>query len=177
MKGNELYKKRRLLMLRKALFILSIGMFIMIFAFSSQNAEQSSYLSKEVITGVIDNYPKTMSLSNENKQVLINNYHEKIRETAHYTEYAILAIFVTAFISTFNLKWQNRVLVVLGTGILYALLDEIHQIYTGGGRAFELFDICIDSLGVCTGLIIVFCISLVYKFILNKQKLKQEKCV
>ena len=56
MQENEDYKKRRLLMLRKTLFILSICSFIMIFEFSSQNAQKSTSLSKEVIVKVVDNW-------------------------------------------------------------------------------------------------------------------------
>ncbi len=52
-------------------------------------------------------------------------------------------------------------------GTLYAVTDEIHQLFIQG-RSCEFRDVCIDSLGVLTGIIVALTISKIYVNIKNK---------
>ena len=169
MKENELYKERNSQILRILLLILVISVLMMIFAFSTQNAEKSSTLSGNVVTKIVDTYPGTKNLSYDSKLSIINNYHNLIRKMAHFTEYMLLSIVATGFFSTFGIDRSRKLLIVFGVCVTYAISDEIHQLFTGGGRAFTIFDIGVDSLGVCTGLIIAFVISSIYRCITNSK--------
>lgn len=52
-------------------------------------------------------------------------------------------------------------------GTLYAVTDEIHQLFIQG-RSCEFRDVCIDSLGVLTGIIVALTILKIYINIKNK---------
>lgn len=46
-------------------------------------------------------------------------------------------------------------------GTVYAITDEIHQLFIPG-RSGEIRDVCIDSLGVLTGIIFMLMIIKIY---------------
>lgn len=69
----------------------------------------------------------------------------------HVGEYAVLAALTAR-----ALIWKREIrvgslMVALGLTALYALSDEIHQIFVPG-RRFEWFDLGLDSLGAVIGL-------------------------
>ena len=69
-----------------------------------------------------------------------------IRKAAHFTEYMLLGL---------SLRWGiEKSLPALSAGILYAVLDEIHQAFVPG-RSCELRDICIDAAGVLAGVLLM----------------------
>ena len=55
------------------------------------------------------------------------------------------------FINTYNIKKKNKILIALLLGIVYAISDEIHQMFSGGRTASPI-DVCIDSCGVLFGI-------------------------
>lgn len=84
-----------------------------------------------------------------------------VRKIAHLSEYLILGILVHNLIKNYNKKTFIAILIC----IIYAISDEIHQIFVPG-REFKLLDICIDSIGSIIGIYM-------YKYILyiiNKYK-------
>ena len=90
-----------------------------------------------------------------NKQVISENF---IRKTAHFIEYFILGCLIyngickrKRLIKLFLFSWA------LGT--IYAISDEIHQ-YFIPGRAMRFFDVCIDSAGVLSGLMVLTLIAM-----------------
>ena len=84
-----------------------------------------------------------------------------VRKIAHLSEYLILGILAHNLIKNYNKKTFIAILIC----IIYAISDEIHQIFVPG-REFKLLDICIDSIGSIIGIYM-------YKYILyitNKYK-------
>lgn len=72
-----------------------------------------------------------------------------IRTLAHFVEFAILGLLIKVNLN----KKPYPFYVMMIFGFVIALTDEIIQIFVPG-RAFQLFDIMIDVLGVLTGVII-----------------------
>jgi VanZ family protein len=68
-----------------------------------------------------------------------------LRKLAHATEYAILgALLVRA---------TGRPGLALGLGVLYAVSDEIHQVFVPGRHGAPL-DVAIDAVGVAVGIVL-----------------------
>lgn len=72
-----------------------------------------------------------------------------IRKLAHFTEYLILGLLVANMFTKNNIN--NLYLISIILCIIYATSDEIHQLFVPG-RACQLRDILIDSIGSITGI-------------------------
>ena len=70
---------------------------------------------------------------------------------AHFLEYAVLSFLLARAIMWDGGVQRNRFILVFALTLLYAVSDEIHQIFTPG-RAFQLVDLLMDSLGSLIGL-------------------------
>ena len=83
-----------------------------------------------------------------------------IRKLAHFCEFTLLCfLFNCSFYFTFE---KPKKLLSLGLTSLYALSDEIHQIFIEG-RSCEFRDWVIDTLGALIGLIVFVLLSLIIK--------------
>lgn len=85
-----------------------------------------------------------------------------IRKLAHLTEYLILGLLVANMFTKNNIN--NLYLISIILCIIYATSDEIHQLFVPG-RACQLRDILIDSIGSITG---VYLYKLINTKILKK---------
>ena len=74
-----------------------------------------------------------------------------IRKSAHASEYAVLALLV---FGALRLKGFLRFLVSWSVAAVYAVTDELHQLFVPG-RAGTLFDVGVDCLGALTGLLLL----------------------
>lgn len=124
--------------LRIILFILVIACAATIFYLSSQVAEDSNGTSYSLLD--------FLGLSKELNSI--------IRETAHGIEYLGFAALICAFLRSMDIEVLKSIIFSVLIGIAYAVTDEIHQIFVPG-RAFELFDICIDSAGAAIGALLM----------------------
>ena len=112
--------------MKKFIFtILTICNMMLIFHFSSQNAEQSTQTSAWFL------------------QFLPFSMHF-IRKLAHFTIYALLGYNTLYMYKNYNVK--RYALIALLTCILYACSDEWHQSFVSG-RSPQVTDICIDTIG------------------------------
>lgn len=145
--GSDIYMKTKKI-ISIILVILWMGL---IFKMSSYNGIDSGNQS-----GFIVNF--IANIFNINNLDIISFI---VRKIAHLSEYLILGILVHNLIKNYNKKTFIAILIC----IIYAISDEIHQIFVPG-REFKLLDICIDSLGSIIGIYM-------YKYILyiiNKYK-------
>ena len=72
-----------------------------------------------------------------------------IRKLAHFTEFAALGFFT---FTAFKVNFKNKGLPAVPALVaLYAVSDEIHQLFVPG-RACTFIDICIDTAGGITGI-------------------------
>ena len=113
---------------------------VVIFLFSQQNAttsiDSSNWLS-EIIASLIYNVGSDKLIE---EWIIMH-----IREFAHIGLYAVLG--ATLLYALNDHEYFEQILYTLLIGIGYAIIDEIHQ-YFVPGRAFELYDILLDTLGV-----------------------------
>lgn len=80
-----------------------------------------------------------------------------IRKTAHATEYAILGmLLVGAYVDREKTR-RARILFPWLIGTAYAATDEFHQLFVPG-RSGQISDVCLDSVGVFTGVLILWII-------------------
>lgn len=119
--------------------ILVLIWMIIIFIMSSFNAEDSANQSNFIVN-IIANI---LNINNISLLCLI------IRKLAHFTEYLILGTLVINMFTKNNAKKTYLLSILLC--IIYAISDEIHQIFIPG-RACQIKDILIDSVGSITGI-------------------------
>lgn len=119
--------------------ILMLLWMFLIFLMSSFDATDSSNQSNFIVN-IISNI---LNIENVRLLSLI------IRKLAHFTEYLILGTLVINMFTKNNAKKSCLLSILLC--IIYAISDEIHQIFTPG-RACQIKDILIDSVGSITGI-------------------------
>jgi len=91
-------------------------------------------------------------ITNEEEITIISNTSFIIRKLAHFTIYFILGILAYLTLNSYSIKKSFYYSVVFC--VIYAVSDEIHQLFLEG-RAFKLLDIIIDTSGSVFGIIIV----------------------
>ncbi len=136
-------------------WIPALTVMVMIFCFSAQFSEDSAQTS----AGILEWIEKTFNIT-------IN--HEVLSKIAHACEFCALGAMVSVgFLNT--LKRPAPVASLLFS-VVYALSDEIHQIFVPG-RACRAFDIFVDTCGAGVG-IIAFMILF---YIIGKIKSRKNK--
>lgn len=127
----------------------------LVFYFSNQISDESSKLSGG-ITQAILNFFNILEGKTLEQQSAIETI---IRKLAHYSIYALGGILILLHVNLYKIKTNKKVIISWLIGTVYAMTDEIHQLFVPG-RSGEIRDVCIDSLGVITG-IIIFLIILI----------------
>ena len=154
--------------LRGALFILLIITFIVIFNFSNQNGEKSGGLSREITEDMTKNVQSIQKLEENEKNKVLKKIEHIIRKTAHLL-YTLIGIITMSLMCTYNVKGSKRIETSLIVGVVYAVSDEIHQIFIPD-RTASIIDVGIDSCGVLVGSLIVFLIFNVIKKFVEKNE-------
>ena len=97
-------------------------------------------------------------LSEKELTKLSKKVNPLVRKIAHFSIYMILATFTYMFIEELNIKSKSEkerlrknIIYTCIFCIIYAIFDEIHQIYVPG-RTGKLIDVIIDTLGSCMGI-------------------------
>lgn len=130
--------------------ILVIVWMILVFYLSNQISTDSAKLSGS-FTEIILKICNVTNINAPEQILLIENI---IRKIAHFLLYTLGGMLIFLFINLYKIKPNNKVLISWLIGTVYAITDEIHQLFVIG-RSGEIRDICIDSLGVITGIIIL----------------------
>ena len=154
------------IILRIIFLLLLCSTFFVIFGFSSQSATESSSLSRKVTTKFVNIFPYTRDLSIDTKENLIEHGEIIVRKLAHFSIYTLVGIFIMAFMFTFNTKLKIQFSISLLVGLIYAITDEYHQSWIPG-RGPSVMDVCIDTLGVFAGILIVLAIVAIYRAFKN----------
>lgn len=154
--------------------ILLVLTFISIFNFSNQDGQASSGVSRKVAKKIIDIYPYTKNLNEENKNQIVEKIQPIIRKVAHLSIYTLVGILMMSFISTYNIKLKYRFLISILVGLVYASSDEIHQSFIPERNA-SIIDVGIDASGVLLGIILVLIIISAYKKLTKNKIMGQEE--
>lgn len=159
--------KKKNIITRIVTLMLTIVVFFIIFNFSSQNSDKSISTSDFFINMIININPFTKDLENLEKEAIKEKMKIPIRKLAHFSIYTILGITIMSHMSTYAISKYKRIGSSLLIGVLYAVSDEIHQLFVSG-RSGQITDVCIDTMGVLFGISIIL---LIQKVIIKSKKL------
>ncbi len=139
--------------------VLTVFIMVFIFSMSSQNAEISKQTSGGVIhfvAGLL--YPDFHNLGQQAQDQIISAFQGIVRSAAHFSVFAALCF--SSLIFTLTLERLNLLMRYCSSiifSILYAVSDEIHQLFIPG-RAFQFSDILVDTLGILLGAAVMYLI-------------------
>lgn len=177
--------QRRHTVVTVLLALLILANLSLIFFFSAENGEESGSRSAGVTDLILEIIcPEFDSLSQAEQQLMETRVHHAVRKTAHFLEYALLGFLVgcfTVFLSQRLIprirSWQTWVIPATFC-LLYAISDEIHQIFSGRGP--RVTDVLIDFsgavFGVCTAHGAVWMIKRICKAHKSKEG-KETDCI
>lgn len=122
---------------------------LVIFNLSAQVAEQSNQLS----TGVTEIVVKTVEKVNSKAEIDIDSLNHIIRKNAHFFCYLVLGLLAMNAFRRSGYTVKKSLVLSFLLCVLYAVSDEIHQLYVPG-RGARATDVLIDSSGAGIGLFI-----------------------
>lgn len=136
---------------RGILWLITLGILLMMFGFSSQDSVQSGSISGKIARPITDFLAQRQGLTGQAYWNLYSQVDFAVRKTAHFSEYALLGVLLTLLLDSYGVRW--RWLSWAGC-TLYAATDEIHQLFVAG-RTGKWQDVLIDSSGALTGMLLV----------------------
>lgn len=155
--------------MRRNIFrVIMIAWMIMIFVFSSRTGTESTNDSYKVGMTIGKIFvPTFSSMSEERQEEFAKMIDMPIRKTAHAMEYAVLGILCVGgfFVWREEVRWEaehtvaikisrvytkRTVLIPWLIAVVYAMTDEIHQLFVPG-RSGKVLDVLIDSAGALFG--------------------------
>ncbi|MDV2684352.1 VanZ family protein [Alkalihalophilus lindianensis] len=119
----------------------------LIFYLSHQPATESAELS----SGIMERIVAVVEIVVPTIHQHLDTVHLIIRKGAHFFAYFILGILVIHALRGGRLTGYRRVLLALSICVLYAISDEVHQLFIPG-RSGEVTDVLIDSAGASGGI-------------------------
>lgn len=141
-----------------------------IFYFSSQPAVESDETSGGFIAFLYNIYAGIAGVPCSSSALsALDKWQFAVRKTAHFTIYLCLGfLFTNAFFQSGVKAKKTAAVISLLCSALYAASDEFHQLFVPG-RSGEFRDVCLDSAGALTGILIFILIWSVKKWTLKKQ--------
>lgn len=140
-------------------YAFTVLVMVSIFSFSAQPASRSANTSKGITKKIVNAITKNKNISQKKKNEMAKKWNNFIRKAAHFALYLLLG--ASSFSSaslTFIKKGkhfvQKNALIAFAFSVLYAISDEIHQLYVPG-RSCELRDVLIDASGSIVGIFII----------------------
>ena len=119
-----------------------IGIMLLLFVFSGQDAAESSALSGRVTALII----KVLRL--DETGLPLERAEHYVRKLAHFTIYSVLGVGLCGIAQCFLSRL--RVLAASLAGILISALDEFHQLFVPG-RGGTPQDVMLDYCGMVAG--------------------------
>ena len=142
-------------------FIVLILWMIVIFSFSSADANKSTGTSDKVITTMIEIKDKITDQETpvSEKEIIVKNSSFYVRKIAHISEYLILGLLMFNTLKQFNILNIYYAIILC---VLYSCTDEFHQLFING-RSGSFRDVLIDTIGILLG-------TYLYKILIIKKK-------
>lgn len=147
---------------RGLMWIFVVAVMVMIFCFSTQDGETSTYTSDKVVKPIVAAVAReNPTMTSAMLQKLYQLLQTIVRKSAHFMEFALLGITLRLLSESYG--WQRGGWIAWGVGTLYAMTDEMHQLLSSGRTASGV-DVAIDSMGVCAGVMLtVFVLGKIYR--------------
>lgn len=162
-KTFEFYKKR---IIRAILFALIISVMVIIFVLSAQDGRDSGGTSgglTEFLLAIVGVDAESLS------EAEFTKIEAFVRTAAHFSEYALLSFLAAFLFDTYKIKRIFSLLFAVAFSSIYAITDEIHQIFVPG-RAAEISDWLVDAGGACVGAALAVLMLVIVKRIAQKRK-------
>lgn len=140
--------------------VLLIGWMILIFSLSAATAAESSATSGGIIEFLAEIFIADFDeLSASEQESIIESLQFIVRKTAHFTLYGALGGLAFLSVVTYtSVPFLLRTALSGAICLLYAISDEIHQIFVPG-RSGEVRDVCIDFAGSVLAILILLFLS------------------
>ncbi|MGG7177092.1 VanZ family protein [Clostridium paraputrificum] len=148
----------------KKVGVIILLLFAMGFIF--YNSSKTGYDSNKVSSGILNKAESKVPIKKEVKSGIKDKLNITIseeviiRKLAHMFEFFLLAILVALTLIAFGMNGKSAIIYVLFIVLMYAVLDEFHQIYVPG-RTSSVRDVLIDFTGGFLGTICFYCIYLI----------------
>ena len=114
---------------RSIYLVLLIIWMMTVFWFSQQASDKSSGTSENTIRIIINCLPGTNRLEKNEKEKIVFKLQPIVRKLAHFTLYTIGGIVIALYLNEYNLDENKKYTFSIFYGFLYAISDEIHQIF------------------------------------------------
>jgi VanZ family protein len=123
----------------------------LIFFFSAQAAEQSDQLS----IGIAEKIAEAVEKVIPGTGLVAEGMNHFVRKNAHFFVYLVLGALTVNALCTSGVRGLRGVAAAMAVCVLYAVSDEIHQIFVPG-RSGQFTDVLIDSAGAAVGSLIIW---------------------
>ena len=140
-----------------------------IFSFSAQPATQSNKSSTGFTKKIVRILEVTDSLSEQEINKIAGNLNHFVRKGAHFCAYALLSVLVYILLKEYGFRTIHATIFAVSLSGLYACTDEFHQTFIEG-RAGQIRDVGIDTLGAFFGVSVFYLCSYVIKKIRARNK-------
>ncbi len=134
-------------------FILLAALYLLIFFFSAEDAENSSAVSLRVTKALVRAYYRLRGSTSQ--QVIVASAvgaEGFVRKLAHFTEYACVGFLSYSIVILWRGSTAKSFLTVVLQLFLSAALDEFHQ-YFVPGRYASFQDVLLDAVGGISGVL------------------------
>ncbi len=151
------------------LWILVLSWAAAIFSFSAQPATQSNKTSGGFTKQIVRILDVADKLSEKEIDAIAGNLNHFVRKGAHFCAYALLSVLLYLLLKEYGFKNIHAMLISVSLSGLYACTDEFHQTFVKG-RAGEMRDVGIDTIGAFFGVSVFYLCSYIIKKIKAKKK-------
>lgn len=161
----RLDKKTKILVTSIASVLLLI-LYLFIFGFSSQDAEQSGSISKMITEKCVEFFNSLTGgrWSRDFMESLTVYFEHPVRKLAHFAEYACMGVLLYVIWSQWVSARKRLCLLILSWVFLSAVLDELHQWFVPG-RYASLADVLLDTCGGAVGMLLMILVGRIYRFL------------
>lgn len=148
-------------------------LYLLIFAFSGQDGEQSGNLSHMISEKCVE-FMDAISGSHWTEmfqEELAAYFEHPIRKMAHFSEYTCMGILVYGVWRPWKKRDRKLYLLVVLWVFLSAAADEFHQLFVP--ERYGCFaDVCLDTCGGIFGLLLCVLVEKICRHFKNKKKRK-----
>lgn len=135
--------------------VLLLALYMVIFGFSAQDAEQSGSLSMRISEGAMEflNALVGGQWSRQFIEEMALYFEHPVRKLAHFSEYMCVGILVYLIWSPWMKRGRRLYLLTVVWVFVSGACDEIHQLFVPG-RWCSFWDVCLDTCGGAFGLLL-----------------------
>jgi len=142
-----------------------IAWMLVIFSLSAQVAEESNRLSTDVTEAVV----RTVEKVKPDAEINVIRLNQIIRKNAHFLCYLVLGILAMNAFRRNGCSIGKSLILSFFLCAVYAVSDEIHQLYVPG-RGAQVADVLIDCTGGVTGMFIYWFAGKIFYLIRTGKK-------